>query len=91
MALRGGGGGGRAVAVAVEAAAMGRGPGGGGFGGMGPATTRRYNLTFSVNARNVLNKVNAATPIGILSLAQFRTVDCSGGWAVLEPGGESKN
>src|SRR6266851_6815208 len=38
----------------------GRGPGGGGgFGGMGTATTRRYNLTFSVNARNILNKVNA--------------------------------
>jgi hypothetical protein len=54
---RGGGGGG---------GGLGRGPGGGGFGGMGPATTRRYNLTFSVNARNVLNKVNAATPIGVL-------------------------
>src|SRR5208337_1699126 len=53
---RGGGGGG----------GLGRGPGGGGFGGM-PATTRRYNLTFSVNARNILNKVNAATPIGVLS------------------------
>ena len=38
---------------------------GGGFGG-GPATTKRYSLTFSVNARNVLNKVNAATPIGVL-------------------------
>ncbi len=50
---------------------MGRGPGGGGFGGMGPATTRRYNLTFSVNARNVLNKVNAATPNGTLSSPNF--------------------
>ncbi len=59
---RGGGGGG---------GGMGRGPGGGGFGGMGPATTRRYNLTFSVNARNVLNKVNAATPNGTLSSPNF--------------------
>jgi hypothetical protein len=55
---RGGGGG------------FGRGPGGG-FGGMGPATPRRYNLTFSVNARNILNKVNAATPIGVLSSPNF--------------------
>ncbi|MGB9206054.1 MAG: carboxypeptidase regulatory-like domain-containing protein, partial [Terriglobales bacterium] len=49
---------------------MGHGPGGA-FGGMGPATTRRYNLTFSVNARNVLNKVNAATPVGVLSSPNF--------------------
>ena len=45
--------------------------GGGGFGGGAPATTRRYNLTFSVNARNVLNKVNAAPPIGVLSSPNF--------------------
>lgn len=53
----------------------GRGPGGGGGGfgrgGGGPfgqaaTTNRRYNLTFSVNARNILNKVNAANPIGSL-------------------------
>jgi Carboxypeptidase regulatory-like domain/TonB dependent receptor-like, beta-barrel len=43
----------------------GRGPGHGGLFG-GPASNRRYNLTFSVNARNVLNRVNAATPIGVL-------------------------
>jgi hypothetical protein len=55
---RGGGGGG-----------FGRGPGGGGFGA--PATNRRYSLTFSVNARNVLNKVNPATPIGVLSSPNF--------------------
>jgi hypothetical protein len=59
---RGGGGGG---------GGFGRGPGVGGFGGGGPATTKRYNLTFSVNARNVLNKVNAATPVGILSSLNF--------------------
>ena len=33
---------------------------------MGGTTNRRYNLTFSVNARNVLNKVNAANPVGNL-------------------------
>ena len=42
-----GGGGGPVVG------GLGRGPGGGGFGGMGPATSPRYNLTFSVNARNM--------------------------------------
>ncbi len=68
---RGGGGGG---------GGMGRGPGGGGFGGMGPATNRRYNLTFSVNARNVLNKVNAATPIGVLSSPNFgQSIALAGG------------
>jgi hypothetical protein len=69
----GGGGGGR-----------GGGPGGGlggrglsGSGGpggpfsMGATTNRRYNLTFSVSARNVLNRVNLAPPIGNLSSPLF--------------------
>ena len=53
------------------------GPHGGGFGGphggigLGPATSRRYNLTFSIFARNVLNHVNPATPIGTLSSPYF--------------------
>ena len=41
---------------------FGRGPGGL-FGAA--SSTRRYNLTFSVNARNVFNRVNAGTPIGV--------------------------
>src|SRR6185437_13159056 len=56
----------------------GRGRGGpaGGFGGphggpMGPATNQRYNLTFSINARNIFNDVNPAPPIGNLSSALF--------------------
>ncbi|MGA2980316.1 MAG: carboxypeptidase regulatory-like domain-containing protein [Terriglobales bacterium] len=68
--LRGGGGG------------LGRGPGGGGggFGGGAPATNRRYNLTFSVNARNVLNRVNAAPPIGVLSSQDFgKSIALAGG------------
>jgi len=67
---RGGGGG------------FGRGPGGGGggFGGGAPATGRRYNLTFSVNARNILNKVNAATPIGTLGSPNFgQSIALAGG------------
>ncbi len=67
---RGGGGGG---------GGFGRGGGGGGFGG-GPGTNHRYNLTFSVNARNVLNKVNAATPIGALSSTSFgQSIALAGG------------
>jgi hypothetical protein len=52
-----------------------RGPGGGGRGGPGgfggPASNRRYSLTLSANARNVLNHVNLATPIGNLSSQLF--------------------
>ena len=55
----------------------GLGPGGlsgggrGGMFGMGPATDRRFNLTFTVSARNVLNRVNLSTPIGELSSPLF--------------------
>jgi Carboxypeptidase regulatory-like domain/TonB dependent receptor len=60
----------------------GHGPGGGigGFGGgpggmraiFGPGSTnRRYNLTFSVNARNVLNRVNLGTPVGTVTSPFF--------------------
>jgi hypothetical protein len=53
---------------------------GGPFGGIGPATSRRYNLTFSVNARNVLNKVNAANPVGVLTSPNFgESVALAGG------------
>jgi hypothetical protein len=65
----GGGGGGGGVG-------FGRGPGG--FGG--PSSNHRYNLTFSVNARNVLNKVNAAPPIGVLTSPDFgRSIALAGG------------
>jgi len=55
----------------------GRGPGGG-FGGasggpigLGNASSRRYNLTFSVNARNVFNNINYAPLVGNLSSPIF--------------------
>jgi hypothetical protein len=38
---------------------------------MGTPTDRRYNLTFSVSARNVLNVVNVATPSGVLGSPFF--------------------
>jgi len=70
--------------------AGGHGHGGGGFGrgpgpGMatifGPGTSnRRYNLTLSVNARNLLNRVNPASPIGNLSSPSFaQSIDLAKG------------
>jgi carboxypeptidase family protein len=57
---------------------FGRGPGGphgehGGGGGMfgGNPSDNRYNLTFSVNARNIFNHVNLNNPIGNLSSPLF--------------------
>ena len=54
----------------------GRGLSGGGGGGGGPfavaaATNRRYNLTFSVSARNVLNRSNLAPPVGDINSQKF--------------------
>jgi hypothetical protein len=69
----GGGGGGRGGPPGGGLGGRGLG-GGGGPGGpfsMGAATNRRYNLTFSVSARNVLNRVNLAPPIGNLSSPLF--------------------
>ena len=69
---RGGGGGG---------GGFGRGPGAGMGSIFGPGNSgRRYNLTFSVNARNVLNRVNLAAPIGNLSSPNFgQSVALAGG------------
>jgi hypothetical protein len=80
------GGGGPPPGSGPRGGVFGRGGGGrGGFGGGGgpfgaPATTRRYNLTFSINARNILNRVNAATPIGVLSSPNFgQSIALAGG------------
>jgi len=45
--------------------------GGGGMFGGGVTTDRRYNLTFTVSGRNILNRVNLATPVGSLSSPLF--------------------
>jgi len=47
----------------------GRGGGGGPFGG--ERSNQKYSLTFSVNARNLLNHTNPALPIGNLSSPLF--------------------
>lgn len=57
---RGGGGGGM------------RGGGPGGFGG-GGVSGKKYSLTFSVSARNLLNHVNLGQPYGTLTSALFGT------------------
>ena len=48
----------------------GGGPRGGGFGGA-ERSNQRYSLTFSANARNIFNNVNAAPPVGNLSSRLF--------------------
>jgi hypothetical protein len=75
-----GGGGGR----------YGRGLGPGGLSSMGnsgnmfgrsSAVNRRFNLTFSVSARNIFNNVNYAAPVGVLSSPYFGKAEAlSGGF-----------
>jgi hypothetical protein len=70
----GGGGGGRGGPPGGGLGGRGLGGGGGGPGGpfsIGAATSRRYNLTFSVSARNIFNRVNLAPPTGNLSSPLF--------------------
>jgi hypothetical protein len=69
----GGGGGGRGgfPGGGLGGRGLGSGGGPGGSFGAGPATSRRYNLTFSVSARNIFNRVNLAPPIGNLSSPLF--------------------
>ena len=50
------------------------------FGGFGAATNRRYNLTFSISARNLLNSANPGLPVGNLSSPFFgRSISIAGG------------
>jgi hypothetical protein len=68
----GGGGGGRGGfggGLGGRGLSVGGGPGG--AFGAGPATNRRYNLTFSISARNIFNRVNLAPPTGNLSSPLF--------------------
>ncbi len=70
----GGGGGGRGGFPGGGLGGRGLGGSGGGPGGpfsAGATTSRRYNLTFSVSARNIFNRVNLSPPIGNLSSPLF--------------------
>ena len=64
---RGGGGGGP------------RGGGGGGPRGGGAASGKKYSLTFSASARNLLNHVNYGSPIGNLTSPLFGLSNSLGG------------
>ena len=73
----------------------GGGPGGGGFGGprgmggiLAPSnTTRRFNLTLTVVARNIFNFWNPGTPIGILPGTQAELPSSNFGKSVSLAGG----
>jgi len=71
----GGGGGGRGGPGGGSGGLGGRGLSGGGGGGgpfgLGASTNRRYNLTFSVAARNIFNRINLAAPVGNLDSPLF--------------------
>jgi len=59
----------KTIGFGNESAASGSPQGGRGGGGLfsSTGTDRRYNLTFSVNARNVFNHANVATPTAVLN------------------------
>jgi len=66
----GGGGGGRGYGRGLGGQGLSSG-GGGGMFNAGNTTNRRYNLTFSISARNLFNNVNLATPVGDLNSSYF--------------------
>jgi hypothetical protein len=72
---RGGGGGG----FGGRGMAGGGGGGGGGLFGPGNAGTKRYTLTFSAYARNLLNNVNLGTPGGVIGTNLFDRSNSLGG------------
>jgi len=50
------------------------------FFGPGNASNRRYNLTFSISARNLLNSFNPGPPVGNLSSPFFgQSIALAGG------------
>jgi hypothetical protein len=64
------------------------GPGGGGRGGFGGGSSgNRFNITLSVNARNLFNTVNLATPVGNLSSPLFGVSTATAGGFGGGPGG----
>lgn len=78
-----GGGGGRG-----GGSGGGRGGGFGGFGGGGQrggggtTSEHRYNLTLSISARNLINHVNDATPVGVMGSPFFlQSTAIAGGFA----------
>lgn len=72
---------------------------GGGMGGPGgpggpppsASSSKRYNLTFSLQAQNLLNNVNAGTPVGNLSSTLFGQSNSLGGSFGFGPPGMSSS
>ncbi|MBS1825057.1 MAG: TonB-dependent receptor [Acidobacteria bacterium] len=69
------------------------GPGGGGPGGFfGSSSGKRYNMTLSIQARNLLNNVNLAAPNGNLSSPLFgQSTQLAGGFGPGGGGGAAAN
>jgi hypothetical protein len=83
----GGGGMGRREGGGGGGGFRGGGGGGGGFGGGGDEANGRVNLTLSLNIQNVLNHVNAGSPVGNLGSPNFgRSLSTAGGFG-FGPGG----
>jgi hypothetical protein len=80
---RGGGGGGRGGyggGGGLGGRGMGGGGGAGGYFGPGNnAGARRYSLTFSAYARNILNNVNLGSPVGVIGSPLFDQSNSLGG------------
>jgi hypothetical protein len=87
---RGGGGGPRGPGGGARGlGGLGGGPGG--FGGGGGATNRRYNLTFSVQARNLLNHVNPGAINGTLTSPLFgQSNTLAGGFGAFAESGNNR-
>ncbi len=68
-----------------------RGGGGGGMGGGGGSTNRRYNLTLSISARNLLNHVNPGPIYGNVTSPLFGTFNTvAGGFGAFSENGNNR-
>ena len=75
----GGGGGGGGAGGGLGGRGLSGGSGPGGFFGAGASTNRRYNLTLSVNARNLFNDVNLGPRTGVIGSNYFDQSNSLGG------------
>jgi hypothetical protein len=75
----GGFGGGRGGGGGFGGRGMGGGGRGGGIFGPGNTGTKRYNVTFSAYARNLLNNVNLGSPVGVIGSPLFDQSNSLGG------------
>jgi hypothetical protein len=75
----GGYGGGRGGGGGMGGRGMAGGGQGGGFFGPGNTGTRRYSITFSAYARNLLNNVNLGSPVGVIGSPLFDQSNSLGG------------